>query len=242
MPHALSQKTFKMELEFTVTMAELGEEHLGNSDICCTLPLLKQLQQALVNHEPALLRQMLAGAVSKLQEYADYLATQSTEESLKQVAETLEPEEREYFEESGDQFTNLTRPIRISSISTRLVNSAIQEKVVSPEGESTLKPVWNDLYPETEFGKQLARLSPPDHQNHLEHTTVPGHYLMVRHLTRQVDGVHCEARCSCDAHFEGVGLDESAALEALWKSHQKHTEFSRLAKIKFGLKKLISKN
>ena len=107
MPHHLVQKTFKMELEFTVTMDELGEEHLGSSDICCTLPLLKQLQQALVKHEPALIRQMLAGAVSKLQEYADYLASQNTVETLKQVVATLEPEEQEYFAEAGDQFSDL---------------------------------------------------------------------------------------------------------------------------------------
>ena len=242
MPHPISQKTFKMELEFTVTMDELGEEHLGSSDICCTLPLLKQLQLALVAHEPALLRHLLAGALSKLQEYADYLAGQGTVEALKEVAETLEPEEREYFEESGNQFTNLTRPIRVSSISTRLVSSTIQEKVPATEGKVELKPVWNDLYPQTEFGKQLARLSPPDRRDNANPGSVPGHYLMVRYLTRQIDGVHCEARCTCDILLEGVGQDESEALEALWKNHKKHTEFSRLARIKFGLGKLFSKN
>ncbi len=242
MPHHLSQKTFKMELEFAVTMDELGEEHLGSSDICCTLPLLKQLQQALLNHEPALLRQMLAGALSKLQEYTDYLAAQSPVDSLKQVAETLEPEEREYFDESGDQFTNLTRPIRLSSISTHLVSSTIQEKVATPEGDGGLKPVWTDLFPETEFGKQLARLSPPDHRDAPNQATTPGHYLMVRYLTRQIDGVHCEARCTCDTQLEGVGQDESTALEALWKNYKKHTEFTHLAKIRIGFKKLFSKN
>jgi hypothetical protein len=242
MPHHLVQKTFKMEIEFTVTMDELGEEHLSGDEVCCTLPLLKQLQQALLKHEPALNRHMLAGAISKLQEYADYLAAQSSVYSLKQVAETLEPEEREFFEESDNQFSNLTRPIRLSSITTHLVSSAIQEKVPGLEGGSSLKPVWTDLYPETEFGRRLARIAPPDRSSDLDHTTVPGHYLMVRYLTRQIDGVHCAARCSCDALLEGVGQDEPAALTALWKSHRKHTEFSRLSKMKSGLKKLFSKN
>jgi hypothetical protein len=66
---------------------------------------------------------------------------------------------------------------------------------------------------------------------------------MVRYLTRQTDGVHFEARCTCGATLKGVGEDESLALEELWAGYKKHTEFTNLSrKIKLGLNRLFSRN
>jgi hypothetical protein len=42
------------------------------------------------------------------------------------------------------------------------------------------------------------------------------HYLVGRYTTRQPDGVHIEARCTCGEKLEGVGQNESATMGALW--------------------------
>lgn len=49
-------------------------------------------------------------------------------------------------------------------------------------------------------------------------------YLAARYVTRQSDGVHVEARCTCGVKLEGVGTDESKALEELWAKFKTHTE------------------
>ena len=241
MPNPIVQKTFRMELEFTVTMNELEGEHPGDSAANRRLSFLKLLQKAVVQNEPALIRQLLGAVLNKLQDYVDYLSGQNTLLSLSKVAAALPPEERAYLEETHENFADLTRPLRITSISTRLEHSTIQETTGSDECASGAKPVWDDLRQGTEYGRLLEKYSNP--LNQPAYGLETSHFLMVRYLTRQPDGVHCEARCTCGAVLEGIGADESGALEALWSRYKKHTEFNHLTqKAKSSVKRLFSKN
>ncbi len=241
MPNPIVTKTFRMELEFTVTMNELEGEHPGDSPANRRLSFLKLLQKAVVQNEPALIRQMLGSVLNKLQDYVDYLSGQNTLLSLNQVAAAMPPEERAYLEETHENFADLTRPLRITSISTHLEHSAIQETTGCGECASTPKAVWDDLRQGTEYGRLLEKYSNPANQP--AYGLEASHFLMVRYLTRQPDGVHCEARCTCGAVLEGVGADEPGALDALWNRYKKHTEFTHLTKkVKFGVKRLFSKN
>ncbi len=241
MSNPIVQKTFRMELEFTVTMNELEGEHPGDSAVNRRLSFLKLLQKAVVQDEPALIRQMLGAVLNKLQEYVDYLSGQSTLLSLKKVAAAMPSEERAYLDDTRENFADLTRPLRITSISTRLEHSTVQETTACDPCAPSAKPVWDDLRQGTEYGRLLEKYSNP--------ATQPGygletsHFLMVRYLTRQPDGVHCEGRCTCGNVLEGIGSDESGAVDALWLQYKKHTEFTHLTKkVKFGIKRLFSKN
>jgi len=51
---------------------------------------------------------------------------------------------------------------------------------------------------------------------------IVGHYLAGRYVTHQPDGVHVEARCTCGVKLEGIGVDEGAALDALWVKFKTH--------------------
>jgi hypothetical protein len=237
----LAQKTFKMELEFTVTMNELEGEQSDDSASNRKLSFLKLLQKAVVQDEPALLRQMLGAILTKLQEYADYLAFQSNILSLKKVAAAMNPEDRAFWDESIENFADLTRPLRITSFSTQLGYGTVREKLESEECQPKYKLVWDDLRLGTEYGKLLEKYANPATQPAFGLKSK--HFLMIRYLTRQFDGVHCEARCTCETVLEGTGVDESAALNAVWTQFKKHTEFTHMNdKRKLGIKKSFSKN
>ena len=48
------------------------------------------------------------------------------------------------------------------------------------------------------------------------------HYLVGRYVTHRLDGVHIEAHCTCGVKLEGIGIDESEAIDRLWETFQKH--------------------
>ena len=55
-----------------------------------------------------------------------------------------------------------------------------------------------------------------------EPTQTPSqHYLVGRYVTHRPDGVHIEARCTCGVKLEGIGIDESKAIDRLWEIFQK---------------------
>jgi hypothetical protein len=224
MTKKLAQKTFKVEIEITVDMEEVEEEHLPTQGAADRLTHLKRLQQALLKNEAALTEQMLSAALDKLQEYLDYLVTQDNMRSLEKVADSLEREERQYFEKNEGDFTWLTRPLRQSSLVVRLESGTVHERVNGGEAEAGWQTVWSDLMQESKLTGLLEQLS----------ITVPlvyslphsddDHHLLPRFLSRQSDGVHMEGRCTCDKALEGVGEDELQALEALWVSFSEHYE------------------
>jgi hypothetical protein len=240
MSQVLAQKTFKVELEFTVQMHELEEHKPGDRYPGSRMHFLKQLQKALLKDEPALLRQMVAALLNKLQDYADYLAAQNNLLSLKKAADSMNPADRAYQDDTFETFGDLTRAVRISAMDARLEHSTIQEKSTCGDC-SPDRPVWEDLRQGTEYGKLLAKFVNPATQPSFG--LAASHFLMVRYLTRQVDGVHCEARCTCDTVLEGIGPDEASAIDALWMQYKQHTAFTGLHKrLKSGLKRLFSKN
>jgi len=242
MANPLSQKTFKMEFEFSVAMDEVGEEHLGTIDPDLNLAYLKKLQQALAGDETALVRQMLRAALVKLQEYADYLAAQDCLTPLIQAAARLEEDDQALPGSSRSDLLDLTRPIRVNSLAARLERGAIHEQISVGEGESRWEPVWTDLRPGTEFGRMLDRYAIPTAPVPFLPDRRTDHYLLARYLTRQPDGVHLEARCTCEAVIEGVGEDECQALDQLWRNYQKHMDLSGTARrIQIGQKKYLLK-
>ena len=187
MPLPLSQKTFKMELEFTVTMDELTEEHLDKDELKQPLPFLQCLQQALLHHEPSLIRHMLAAVQNKLQEYADYLAAQGEIKPLTKVARTLEPDIRDFFEQSEAQFAQITRPIRFSSMTARLNHSTIYEVDCCAGPKNAPRQVWADMRLGGEYGPLMEKMGVAETREPLGIKLEIGHYLMVRYLTRQTD-------------------------------------------------------
>jgi hypothetical protein len=58
-----------------------------------------------------------------------------------------------------------------------------------------------------------------------EPTLTPSHhYLVGRYVTHRPGGVHIEARCTCGVKLEGIGIDESEAIDRLWEKFQKHIQ------------------
>jgi hypothetical protein len=224
MAKKVAQKTFKIELEITVDMDELEEEHLPGSGDSQQLPCLKRLQETLLKNEAALTEQMLSAALGQLQEYMDYLVAQDDLNSLAKVADRLDREDRKFFEEHECDFAELTRPLRCSSLSVRLDGSTIHEKVEDAQADAGWQPIWSDLMPQAELNRLLEELSISVSQGYSIPRLENAHYLLVRHLTRQRDGVHMEARCTCEKVLEGVGENETQALEALWMSFIEHYE------------------
>ncbi len=224
MANKVAQKTFKVELEITVDMHEVGEEHLSIPGASHQLPHLKRLQEALLSNEAALTEQMLAVVLGKLQEYLDYVVNQDDLSSLEKVVNTLDREDRKFFEKHKSDFAGLTRPMRRSCLSVRLDASTIHEMVNAAEAERGWQPVWNDLLPESELSKLLEKLSISVPQVYSIPRLEDTHYLLPRYLTRQRDGVHMKACCTCGNALEGVGENESQALEAMWMSFIDHYE------------------
>jgi hypothetical protein len=222
MARKLSQKTIKVELEITVSMDEITEEALPEEDQAKELAHLQRLQQGLMADEAALQQLMLASALEKLHEYIDYLTTQDNLESLRYVAEKLAPEERNYFQKYRSDFFDLTRPLRRSSISVHLNKSEIDELVPEPAGASGWRMIWKDLVPTSQLSKNLANMSISLHSAPDIPCSQTSHFLISRHLTQQCDGVHFEARCTCNTVLEGVGVDEDQAVCDLWDRFRKH--------------------
>jgi len=224
MANKVAQKTFKIELEITVDMHEVGEEHLPSPGASHQLPYLKRLQEVLLRNEAALSEQMLSAALGKLQEYLDYMVTQDDLTSLARVADRLGREDRKFFEKHMSDFAGLTRPLRRSNLSVRVEGSTIHERVKAGQAEKEWQPIWSDLMPEAELGGRLQKLSISIPQVHSIPRLENAHYLMPRFLTRQEDGVHMEARCTCEKALEVVGENENQALEALLISFLDHYE------------------
>ena len=224
MAKRVARKTFKVELEFTVDMEELGEEHLASPGDPQQLPCLKRLQEILLKNEAALSEQMLSAALGQLQEYMDYLVTQDDLNSLAKAADRLDREDRKFFEKHECDFAELTRPLRCSSLSVRLDGSTIHEKVEDAQAEEGWQPIWSDLMPQAELNRLPEELSISVSQSYSIPRLKNAHYLLVRHLTRQRDSVHMEARCTCEKVLEGMGENEAQALEALWMSFIEHYE------------------
>jgi len=243
MAKQLSQKTFKVEFEFTVSMDELEEKHLGNPDPNC-LAWLTQLQKALIQNETALSSQMRAAALNQLQGIADYLAAQDTLAPLKAIADELDAQEVECMDPVSGDFADLTRPLRTSSMSVQLESSRIHEKTDDPGGgEAEWQEVWRDLRQDTELGKLLEQYCVPNLSVRPAPGQGTGHHLLVRYLTRQPDGTHIEARCTCEEGIHGMGADEQQALATVWDAYKKHLETSSLGeKIQVGLKALLEKS
>ena len=222
MANKVARKTFKVEFELTVEMDELEQCHIQQAEPADQLAHLKRLQQALLEDEAALNRQMLAAVIAKLQDYLDRMASQDSLASLAKSAGGLQPGDCQFFKEYAGEFITLTQPLRLASISARLNHSAVQEWTGEEGGDASWRCVWSDLLLETSLGRELQKLNliPDPSANR----PVPSgrHYLLARHLTRQLDGVHFEARCSCDRFLEGVGEDEDHALSALWEAHERH--------------------
>ena len=240
MAASLSQKTFKLELEFSVNIEELDKQHLYPNLPPEALPYLKRLQEALVKDEPALIQQIMTQIVAKLQQYADHLAAQDNLASLKQIDANLEVEECACFNPSDLDFSELTRPIRVSAIETELESCTLNEKVQEPQGELHWEAAWRDLWKQSEFVRLAGKypLHPTPHTINAHQAS--GHYLSVRYLTKQNDGIHCEAVCSCGQLLSGKAADESHALEAAWTGYQKHLDVSNLAMVQLNASEIVS--
>jgi hypothetical protein len=215
MSNQAARKTYKIELVMTVTADEVGEEHLCANDPEA-LRHLQTLQQALLKNEPALLRHLLAAVFVKMQEYSDDLTGQDDLTSLMEAADELEPEDRDFFKKSP---AALTRPLRTSTLSVSLEKSSISEKAPGDEAEDEWRSVWSDLRPESELARWMAEPTSNRPKGFED-----SHYLLTRYLTRQFDDIRLEACCSCEAPVTGVGQDEIAAIEALWKAYNRHRE------------------
>ena len=190
---------------------------------------LKHLQQALLNDENALLHQMMITALEKLQEYVDYLAAQDNLQALKKVTKTLAAEDHDFFERPDNDFADLTRTLRISDMSAHIESSAIFEKNPTDLEKSGWQPFWSDLRENSELGQLLASYATPamfaeffPQENH-------DHEFLLRYLSKERDGIHMEAYCTCGKNFVEVGEDETQVLEVLWGEYRQHYEAKNIA-------------
>jgi hypothetical protein len=236
----LSQKTFKLELEFTVTVEELDEKHLAPNIPPQALPYLKQLQEAMVKDEQALLQQIMTQITAKLQQYTDHLAAQEDLTNLKQIDANLEIDDRDCFNPSDRDFSELTRPIRISAIKTELESCTLDEKIQDPQGNIQLEPTWSDLWMQSEFTGLMGKYPSPSNSRVNNARRSFSHYLSVQYLTRQKDGIHCDALCSCGRTISGVAEDEASALKCAWAGYQKHLALSNIATVEMCPSEIVS--
>lgn len=221
MAPALRQKKFKVEFEFTVSMDEVDPQESMPS-------LARQLQQALLADDSALSRLMLSAVLNKLQGYADYLADQDDLAPLKKIAQAIEPGDQVL--PAGADFSAETRALRTSAMQVRIDSSAIQEEIHPGAGEAAQwQPVWRDLRPESELGRLFEQLAIPTTLVRRAFHRAAAHSLRVRYLTRRPDGIHIAGRCTCQDAFEGVGCDESQALDDLLNQYKPHSEANSLA-------------
>jgi hypothetical protein len=243
MTRQLSQKTFKLEFELTIGMDEIEAGLPGQDGTDGVTAALKALQHLLAQNETLLRQQMLAAAFSKLQEYNDYLAGQDTISSIAGLAPGLAPEDQEALGLTRADFIDATRPVRVTSLTARVDGSQIYEKATGEAECPRWQSVWSDLRPETEFGQLLEELSVPSTPLTYSTERGSGHYLQVRYLTDQPDGVHLEGRCACGETIGGIGADEPHALAAAWKIFQKHRRVRQIAeKMEQNLKGFFTVN
>lgn len=230
MTNKLTQKRLKFEFEFSIEMEEIAEEHLCSCEPLERLAELKRLQKALLKDRPALVEQMVARALGKLQEYVDYMASQEHMSALESVARGLEGDDPDTLLEKSGDFIDLTRPLRSNALPIRIESSAILEQVQGADGIPAWQPVWTDLLNETETGRQLKRFSIQQSAIPIDTSGTATHYLRARHLTRQCDGVHFEARCTCGELFTATAPDEADALQAVLTAFKQHHDIAEIGK------------
>jgi len=244
MAQECSCKTFKLELEFTVAVDEITAGHLDGCEEQRQLPWLKRLQQALLGSETALRRAMFAAIAGKLQAYSDFLAGQDDLASLEAVAGEMDGADLPSMDFPEGDFADLTRPLR-GTISARIQHAALYEQAPNPVnmGSAPWRPVWKDLRLGTRIGRLFEQLNIPAAPHPFQKNPEPGHFLMVRYLSEQLDGVHAEGCCTCQAALQGTGEDESQALERLWDSYKEHLRSTGAAiRLLKASKSLLSKN
>ena len=222
------QRTYKVEIEITVQMDEVGGEHLAETSPEGALFSLKALQQALLADEPELTRQLLSAVTCRLQEYTDRLAEEGSQSPLARLAEQLDLENPAVHPPYDQDFADFTRPLRAGCISARVERSLIQEKTCCETAEPGWKPVREDLILTSELGRALSGYGVPG-QDANGLISRAGHHLLARSLTRLVDGVDMEGRCSCGQPLRGIGGEEDAAFGNLWAAFQKHLASCQLA-------------
>jgi hypothetical protein len=222
------QKKYHFEIEITVQVDEIGEEHLQKDQAAGLLARLKRLQQALMDDGPALTNQMRAAAAEKLQEYMDGAVTQGTLAELSRLAEQLDPEDQDYFAEHLAEFSDLTRPLRLSCQKAHITKSRVYEEQNPSDQSHPPRLVWVDLMVESEFGRMLRQIVTPGASRSKGANNMNGHYLLARHLTQQLDGVHFDGQCSCGQVFQGTADQEDQALDTLWKTFMMHYDSVRM--------------
>jgi hypothetical protein len=245
MAQELSRQTFKLELEFTVAMDQITAQEVDCCEAQRHLPWLAHLQQALLASEPALLRLMFSAIVGKLQSYSDFLAGQDDLAPLNAVASGLDPVDLSDDDLPAGDFADLTRPLRTAAFSAHLQRAELYEQASpAPDGQaSPWKAVWKDLRLGTRIGKLFEQLHIPAAPHPFRSNHDPAHYLMVRYLSQEPDGVHAEGRCTCEVSLRGTGADESQALEALWSRYTRHLRSIGIAgKLEQVPRQILSKN
>jgi hypothetical protein len=229
MTQPLIQKTFKMEIEFTVSMDGIPGADPAADSAGDLIPSLQSLQRALVECEPVLRQQMLAAVFNKLQEYSDYLAAQDSLTPLMALAAGLDAQDQEPLGTTRADFLDATRPLRTASLTARVSDCSILEQMTHPGDCPTWQTSWTDLRPHSDLGRQLEALCVPVAPSRSIYSRVPQHYLQVRYLTRLPDGIHAQGACTCGKTFDASGADGSQALETVWSSYQAHLEIYRIS-------------
>ena len=224
MADPILQKTYKIEITISVRMAEVGESHPDQPGQGDELQALRQLQQALVQDEPTLSRQMLATAFGQLQEYLDHQTAADPCQELRQLAERLETTQPDLAFPDGADFADLTRPLRVGCMSAEIQSSQVLEKVCRGDAPPDWKLAWDDLLHSSELGRQMADFGIPSRRIGSGGGTSAGHHLLVHSLTRQGNGVYLTGQCSCGASLEGFGEDEGSAFQQFWAEFIKHSE------------------
>lgn len=222
MATTLRQKKIKVEFTLTVTMKEVDAESTQNA-------FLQKLQQALLNDETALSRLMICAVVNQLQGYTDYLAAQDDLSPLLKVGKTLAPDEGNAYISLGSDFAEETRPLRNACMEVQMLSSTIAEDVKTTEGDHQWRPIWRDLRLESPLGQVFEKLGIPSVPVPYRMQRDRAHALRVRYITQQQDGLHIEGRCTCQEAFEGIGSDESQALDDLWSHYKAHIDACELA-------------
>jgi len=224
-----AQKKIKFEVEFSIEMDEIDETHICNCESAGGVEELKRLQKALLENKAALMDQMMAVAISRLQEYLDTLAGQNTLASLEETARSLNSYDQDFFLETPYEFADLTRPLRCSALSARVEHGSFQEQVEGEIGDQAWQTVWSDLFYESDLGKGIRSFHLP-RPFHPEQSSANrgGHYLLARHLTRHPDGVHIEALCTCGKPFQATGGSDEEALQSVWAAFRQHYEATHL--------------
>ncbi len=223
MAAAASRKKFRMELEFTVTMDEVSEQHLNANIPPQALPYLKHVQEALLSDENVLYQQILLNLVSQIQTYTDGLARQDNPNYLNRIDAAQGQDDSTGNPPPDIDFGLLTHPIRVSCLTSSLTDSKLSEEKTGQQGETRWETVWRDLRPQSELGRWInTRLA------NIPSTLLSGHarahHFLVRSIYRLKNDVQLEASCTCGLSMHGVGEDEWQALESVWTEYHRHLQ------------------